>query len=297
MKENSSRSRLASMKVRYFFAALAVFIGIFLICFIVSEFLFTMFEAKPYTRLAAMLIEWIAAIALTGWLVNVKLVSHWYRSDFSVLSMPKREETEEEADARRLRQAKENHRQRVLERRRAEALARQAKKEEEAERKEKIRKQKEQKKLEKRKQLEEEQQKKEKPKEKQAELTGKKTMEEIPPGSFLHSADETKPMTFDEVNSFFTPKNEPVEGVKKQAEPSEEKKPLKPIPIPREEAAKPVRKKHHRHPHAEKTTKEPEEKPGSIVHQADRTMDLSREQLEDLFNRVSGNESGVEKKD
>ena len=306
------------MMARYFFTTLGLFQALCLVCFFVSEYLFTMFQTTPYARLACIIAEWIAMVFLTGYLVNVKWEKKWYRSDFSVYSMMQTPETEEEADARRLRQAKENHRLRKEEKKKEAALEKQRKKEEKKQEKERRKAQ--------------------------------PVQEEIPApqqpvGSFLHSADDTDPLSMDEVNALFSgqglPEKEPKAQVQqeetvqeeKKNEPAEEHQPrharkLSPVPVENTEPLNkeenypvseekstlvkaepaPIRKeeklkeekpkeKHSFFHKAKKKETAPEEKqeaPGSIVHQADNTLDLSRNQLEDLFAKINGSEESSE---
>lgn len=290
------------MMARYFFTTLGLFQALCLVCFFVSEYLFTMFQTTPYARLACIIAEWIAMVFLTGYLVNVKWEKKWYRSDFSVYSMMQTPESEEEADARRLRQAKENHRLRKEEKKKEAALEKQRKKEEK---------------------------KQEKERRKTQPVREEIPVPQQPVGSFLHSADDTDPLSMDEVNALFNgqglPAKEPKAPVQQEEtrpEPAEEHQPrhagklssapaeagkeesiaaeeenlppkAEPAPVRKEEKHKEEKPKEkhsffHKKQKKEAVQEEKKEAPGSIVHQADNTLDLSKKQLEDLFAKING---------
>ena len=77
MGERSPRSQLRSMKRRYFFTAMTVYLVVFLLGYLLAELLFMIFEASPYVKLAAMILLFLLDYIFTDYLINRKWNDKW----------------------------------------------------------------------------------------------------------------------------------------------------------------------------------------------------------------------------
>lgn len=85
MDDRNPRSKLGMMKRRYFIATLTVFLGIFLIAYLMLEILFMIFEAEPYTKLLVLFVLFVTDFVATDHIINQVLKDRWLREAPDIL--------------------------------------------------------------------------------------------------------------------------------------------------------------------------------------------------------------------
>ena len=89
MSERNPRSKLRSMKRRYFWTTVAVYLGVFLFAYLMLEVLFMIFEAGPYTRLSAYAVLFVVSGVITDHIINQTLKDRWRREAPDILDVIK----------------------------------------------------------------------------------------------------------------------------------------------------------------------------------------------------------------
>ena len=85
MDERNPRSKLPYMKRRYFIATMTVFLGIFLLAYLMLEILFMIFEAEPYTKLLVLFVLFVTDFVATDHIINQVYKDRWLREAPDIL--------------------------------------------------------------------------------------------------------------------------------------------------------------------------------------------------------------------
>ena len=73
------------MKRRYFIATMTVFLGVFLLAYLLLEILFMIFEAEPYTKLLVLFVLLVTDFVATDHIINQVLRDRWLREAPDIL--------------------------------------------------------------------------------------------------------------------------------------------------------------------------------------------------------------------